>query len=813
MHPQSLELARNTIKTNRIEYFSFDIFDTFLLRRTSAPDGVFEQAFKNAPIPGSHRHMMESFVQHRTMAEHKARRKRMENRQPPEVTIAEIYAHFPLQAYGMLESQRPALSEAEFQAELDLCFCNPDIHALLQDARSQGLKVGFLSDTYWSSDQLRLLLKHACPTLEFDFLYASCDHGYSKADRLFDVYLKGEEIDPAHAAHIGDNEGADVAKPRSLGLHAVYYPQAPKAFAPMFTREASLLQLIQGQSEGVEKRLDGGLRVLRRQAASALSQDAGLPALVGATVVGPVLAAFHRFIEQRAAQLRGPDRKVKIFFLARDGYLPKQFWDQAGLDDGAYLEINRRIVLIGNTGDLEPVQEMFRRLDKVDEAGIREFFNTTVPSISKFFRNQPGGVVSGEAFAEALPQLIGGDDLGRAAGALRKRLLAYIRDLVPDFDNCTDIVLADLGYSGTIQRTLRGLLDQEGLSHVRLHGVYIGIFDHAFVNLPEGDSGVGLIDSSVATPLAMRHILRNISLLEQFCSAPTGPVKDYQGSAPVREDDHRPQEQLAVCEDVRRAALRFFDHYCEAKTAQGLDPFENLRLSRLWTTAILARLLLLPTQEEVALFGGFNHHMLGSKIHEDMVNTDTMAPFVGALSFGQLCALSSSLMWFAGNMHSLSPMAGHMYAMSGFGLMQGDLLADTAQSQLTLTLIKNNAPKLIPASLSLTTFGELRLRVPVQQQDTGSVLAIPLEQLGEHGMIRSVVFNSGENSKKAMLGQRVEPLPASAIRSLQAYCDGYRFYKTGEDPHLLFDIPHTDEAASILTLTIVPLPPLTAPAG
>jgi hypothetical protein len=64
-----------------------------------------------------------------------------------------------------------------------------------------------------------------------------------------------------------------------------------------------------------------------------------------------------------------------------------------------------------------------------------------------------------------------------------------------------------------------------------------------------------------------------------------------------------------------------------------------------------------------------------------------------------------------------------------------------------------------------------------------------------------------------MFAQQVEPLPVSAIRSLQAYCDGYRFYKTGEDPYLLLDIPPAGEAVSVLALTIAPLPPLTALAG
>jgi hypothetical protein len=162
-------------------------------------------------------------------------------------------------------------------------------------------------------------------------------------------------------------------------------------------------------------------------------------------------------------------------------------------------------------------------------------------------------------------------------------------------------------------------------------------------------------------------------------------------------------------------------------------------------------------------------------------------------------------MWFAGNMHALSPMAGYMYAISGFGLMQGEMLADNLVRQLNVTFIKNGDAKIVPASYMLTSFGQVRLRIPAYMQDTGSVVAISLDQFMEHGIIHSIVFQSGKDSLRTLYSRDVKQIPASAVRCLQTSYDGHRFQATGPDAYLLVDIPESQETVSLLSLTVSPL--------
>src|SRR5260370_4650653 len=267
MTPESLEQARDLIGTDGIAAFSFDVFDTFLLRRTPAPDGVYERAFHYAPIPPNRRMTVESFVQHRILAEAKTRQKRWQP-QAIEITIDDIYAEFATHVFGLPSSARRELADAEFRAELDLCFLNREIHSLYEEARAKRLKVGFISDTYWSSRQLTELLRNVAPDLTFDFLYASCEHGFGKAGGLFNSYLKDEELSAENAAHIGDNPVADIRAPKALGLTTVYYPQTISSLSHIFERERGTFQLLQSLRGDISKRLDDGLQAIRRLAAA-----------------------------------------------------------------------------------------------------------------------------------------------------------------------------------------------------------------------------------------------------------------------------------------------------------------------------------------------------------------------------------------------------------------------------------------------------------------------------------------------------------------------------------------------------------------
>ncbi len=93
----------------------------------------------------------------------RARRIAKEQRGSAEVRIDDIYSCFPFRLFGLDRDRLDDLVDAEFRAELELCRANPEMLQQYSDMKSAGHRVGFISDTYWTSDQLAVCCAPAVP--------------------------------------------------------------------------------------------------------------------------------------------------------------------------------------------------------------------------------------------------------------------------------------------------------------------------------------------------------------------------------------------------------------------------------------------------------------------------------------------------------------------------------------------------------------------------------------------------------------------------------------------------------------------------
>src|SRR5262249_52550185 len=159
---------------------------------------------------------------------------------------------------------------------------------------------------------------------------------------------------------------------------------------------------------------------------------------------------------------------------------------------------------------------------------FRDMIKLLPPKVAAFFAAYPDGIAPGEDLAEALPELMDAGEIVALAAVLRERLLTYLRHTIPNFDDCTDLVLADLGYSGSVQKALRRIFDMEGIK-IRLHGAYLISLDDAFDDVADEDSATGFISDLEVTPHIKRMLIRNVALLEQICCSADGSVRDYDG--------------------------------------------------------------------------------------------------------------------------------------------------------------------------------------------------------------------------------------------------------------------------------------------
>ncbi len=800
----TIATARTEHRARIVSAWSFDVFDTFLLRACTTPDGVFERTYELSGISRTCPNVSASFVQHRIQAEARARRTAKEKRGISEVRIDEIYSCFPFRLFGLARHHLNDLVESEFAAELELCRANPDILRQYLDMRHAGHRVGFISDTYWDSDRLARLLRACRPRLDWDFLYASCDHGSGKSEALFAKYLSEQRIDASASFHVGDNEKADIKGAKRHGIRPRYYPQATAQLASRFQRETALFELLCG---GAPSKLDQGARTLRRMVAARGAERS--PAFhLGMTVLGPVMTAFGAFIARRCQEVASPSRKVALAFLGRDGFLPHRVWQELHGATSAYLEINRRVSLIASADTMQPLVDLLSKVLKIDAPTFRDMMKILPPKVAAFFAAYPDGIAPGEDLAEALPELMDASEIVELAAALRARLLAYLRQTIPDFDACTDLVLADLGYSGSVQKALRRVFELAGL-RIRLHGAYLIALDDAFDDIADQDSAAGLISDLVVTPHIKRMLIRNVALLEQICCSADGSVRDYDDDQVLREINPRPTSQIALAAEIQAGAVAFAASAEDVALDFCLEPYAVPDIAARWCTATLARFLLLPDEDELALLGGLKHDVnLGTHALAPMIDSDFIRRQITARGFSAACTSAAPPMWLAGCFARLSPSNAYLYMLFGANRLPADVFEESPYGQVQIGLFRTKADATLEtATVYRTGLGELRLRIPVSRTMGVAMIALPLPKFAVEGILHGVTIQSADDIRDASESHDVIGIAAEGLVYPGIQRNGAHYRTENDDACLLIPVAPMAHDIAIYSVAITPLGP------
>ncbi|WGD54290.1 hypothetical protein QA641_10530 [Bradyrhizobium sp. CB1650] len=789
-------------RTQNVSAWSFDVFDTFLVRACATPDGVFERTYELSGVSRCCPNVSASFVQHRIQAEARARKTAKDERGASEVHIAEIYSYFPFRLFGLARRDLNDLVEAEFDAERELCRVNPDMLRQYLDMKRAGHRVGFISDTYWDSDRLTRLLRACRPGLTWDFLYTSCDHGSSKSEALFARYLSEQGVDAATSFHVGDNETADIKGARRHGIRPRYYPQATPRLASMFQRETALFELL---CQGAPSRHDDGARTLRRMVA-ARSAEKSPGFHLGLSVLGPVMTAFDAFVARRYEAVAGPSRQVALGFLGRDGFLSHRIWQDLHGTSSAYLEINRRVSLIASADTMQPLVELLGKVFKIDAPTFRDMMKITSPKVAEFFASFPGGIATGEELAAALPDLMDPGEIVALAAALRARLITYLRHAIPDFDDCTDLVLADLGYSGSVQKALRRVFDQEGIK-IRLHGAYLISLDDAFDDVGEEDSAEGFISDLVVTPHVKRMLIRNVALLEQACCAADGSVRDYEGGEVLREINPRPTSQIALAAEIQAGALTFAESAASVAADYGLDPYAAPAVAARWCTATLARLLLLPDEDELALLGGLKHDVnLGTHALAPMLDSDFVRDRITARGLSAACTSAAPPMWLAGSFARLSPSHGYLYVLFGANRLPADVFEEQRCGAVQVGLFRvGGEATLETVTIHRNGLGELRLRIPLSRAMAIATLALPLAKFAPQGLLHGVTVQQGEDVRDAAESHDVVGITDASLVYAGLQRTGAHYRAETADGCLLIPVVPMTQDIVVYSVAITPL--------
>ncbi len=791
---------------------SFALFGTILLRRCLSVDAVYERALHYAPVPERLKAQVESFVQHRVLAQNVLRLGRSNVKGRTGISVfsgvsAEaIYQRFAAPALNLPASIRPQLVEAELRAEEDLAVVNADFRPLYGEARRLGRRVGVVAETHWSPEQVRRLLAKVAPELSFDFIYTAAGAGVAEAGGLFRHYRKAEGLRPSQAIHFGVDDETVEQPTAGIPLMRCSLPEDP--WNNRYDREAAAARLLGMSDPGFRLRFDGGLRLLRRVALSQMGIS-DTHHLVGAAVMGPMMVGFQRHIERRVAELSTAGRRVKVLFLARDGYLPMRVWSAANAGHAEYVEVNRRIAMIAGSegeGGFDQLRALIGSMELIDRHGIEQMLKIRLsPKARAFFEQHGTGQVKGQEFADNMMRLVGRKTMKGLSDSLRAALMEYLRAKLDGLADCTDMVLVDIGYTGNIQKGLRRVFDIEGLP-IRLHGIYLMPHGEAFVDLPGEDTVSGYLDDTVMTPGTKRTVMRDAPLIEEFCCAPVGSTRGYVKGREVREEEVRLPQEIAFCLELQDECVRYHDAFRAACKRFGIDPLADFDTYRTWTAAILARFVMMPTPLECQTFGPLLHDVsLGTTGLIATITTADITNLMGALPFPAVCSIHHPPVWLGGSLTAHTAAAGFSYALTGFGLRTDDFFKDVEVSDVEAVILKGERAVPVPVSCNLTPFGDLRLRIPVLQKDGDSLVALPLKGPLTRGIIRSLILQGGADIVEAATTRYGERQPLDALQALRAVLDGNFFRAAEPEAFLLLKVPAFKQAVSVLTMLVTPL--------
>lgn len=273
----------------RIDFVSFDIFDTLLRRTCKLPKLVFKKVARNAinekVLIGF---KVDDYVKLRIKAEVLARHKSIHE----DITFNDIFNEMDLPA-----KTKKRLKELELLTETDVLYPDPIAWKLVELAHSYNKKLILISDMYLPKEFLETTISKNNPTnCRFEHVFVSSEDHVSKATgNLFKLVITKLKTTPEKILHIGDNYNSDILSAQSNRILTIYYEQ-PKWLIDARIREASL-----------EVNLNIEIEHARTYAALILpynlSKQQEFFYLFGAAILGPFLVGFAHWINNNIESL------------------------------------------------------------------------------------------------------------------------------------------------------------------------------------------------------------------------------------------------------------------------------------------------------------------------------------------------------------------------------------------------------------------------------------------------------------------------------------------------------------------------------
>ena len=550
---------------------SFDVFDTLFVRLLHEPEALFDLMALKLEVT--------DFRHQRSAAQQRGfQRMHQDGRQ--EICLNDIYASMP-EALSRLSGH----GDLEQRLEQQVLRINPEVLALMDEARAAGKEIALTSDMYLPEDFFRALTERMDIVVDHFLISSARNSTKRDSGALFEHLCQQLGRAPAEILHVGDNPLGDVQRAGEKGLRHLHY-QAPEFSAPDNLPDAR-----SSLSIGLSRY---GTYFPNNSPWWQLGWQFG----------GPVLRDFLQWIQQQA-RLDNVDR---ILFVSRDGYLLHQL-HQASTEQqvqASYLRGSRVSFTLANLTEQNFLKHVPFLMSGADSITLEDLFSRIGLGLPDEQVLLDLGLTSATALSQSNTEEITQfliamrPNLLKAARETRKGLYRHLLDLGLRDD--MRIAFVDVGWSGTTQQAFQSAC--EGMFDWEVTGYYLGLSEHSSKLASSRNLKLRAFSESMGlSHLQSLTLYRNRAVAELFFSAPHPTTIGYRSatdkSLQFIEDLERGLDYdiAPIVDEINRGIADY------VQSAEHL--YQDLALPQGYTGSLdnLLQLLSNPTRAQVDLIG------------------------------------------------------------------------------------------------------------------------------------------------------------------------------------------------------------------
>lgn len=555
-----------------VDAVSFDVFDTLFVRLVNDPLALFALMGQNLAEP----HFMGQRIEAQALGFQDMHR---DGR--GEITLEDIYNNL---SHPRHSSQ--ALSDLEQRLEHAVIRPNPEVAALLTEARSSDKTIVLTSDMYLPRSFFKELAE--LHELEPDHYLISSDCNCTKRDEgaLFERLKQRLALDGSRILHIGDNPLGDVQRAQEKGLRSLQYHPPKGIHAPIAVEQVSG-QLCAGliHYEAYQANTDAWFRL-------------------GWQYGGPLLHGFLDWIHEQAVL----DRVDRILFISRDGFLLQQVHQRYPHSEvrGLYLRGSRVAFTLAALDERNCMENAPFLLSGADNITLQDLFDRIGVELPDATFLEDLGLQPDTRIHDGTRQHISQflvamrHRILQAARQTRRGLHQHLLDL--GLNDGMRVAFVDVGWSGTTQHAFERAIN--GLLSIEVEGYYLSLSEHASaIQRKTGLNIKAMTDSVMFDKAKQTELYENRAVAELLFSAPHPTTIGYrvdQGELRFLEDIERglDYDLNAIVEAVNRGIIQYIQ-----AAEQTIRPLQ-VPVERTLPINNLLQLVAHPTAEQVALIGG-----------------------------------------------------------------------------------------------------------------------------------------------------------------------------------------------------------------